>query len=94
MSLFSRLFGGSSAPDPAPASEPQTYKDFRIFVEPVRAPGGFRVAARIVKDVGGETRTHHLVRADTCDTFETAFEVTTNKARMLIDQQGNRIFGD
>ncbi len=60
----------------------------------MRATGGFRVAARIEKDIAGETKTHHMVRADTCDTLDTALEVTTNKAKLLIDQQGNAIFGD
>ena len=92
MSLFSRLFGGSSAPDPE--SKPEIYEGFRIFAEPVRVAGGFRVAARIEKDLGGETKTHHMIRADTCDSLETALEVTTSKAKMLIDQQGIAIFGD
>ncbi len=92
MSLLSRLFGASSEKTPEP--EPETYKDFRILAEPVRAAGGFRVAARIEKEIDGETRTHHLIRADTCDTLETAREVTTNKAKMLIDQQGIAIFDD
>ena len=90
MSLFSRLFGGSSATE----SKPEIYEGFRIFAEPVRVAGGFRVAARIEKDLGGETKTHHMIRADTCDSLETALEVTTNKAKMLIDQQGIAIFGD
>ena len=54
MSLFSRLFGGSSAPDPE--SKPEIYEGFRIFAEPVRAAGGFRVAARIEKDIGVRPR--------------------------------------
>ncbi len=58
----------------------------------MRAAGGFRVAARIEKDIAGETRTHHMVRADMCDSLDTALEVTTNKAKMLIDQQGNALF--
>ena len=92
MSLLSRLFGGSSETRPEP--EPETYKDFRIFAEPVQAAGGFRVAARIEKEIDGGTRTHHMVRADTCDSLDMAREVTTNKAKMLIDQQGDAIFDD
>jgi hypothetical protein len=92
MSLFSRLFGGGSAPKPEPEAEPEIYKDFRIFAEPVKEGGGFRVAARIEKEIGGEVKSHRMVRADTCDSVETAREVTTNKAKMLIDQQGNAIF--
>ena len=92
MSLFSRLFGGSSAPGPAPEAEPEIYKDFRIFVEPVPAAGGFRVAARIQKEFAGAAKTHHMVRADTCDSRDPAVEVTMNQAKLLIDQQGDAIF--
>jgi hypothetical protein len=91
MSLLSRLFGGASAPKPE--AEPEVYKDFRIFVEPVREASGFRVAARIEKVLAGELKSHRMVRADTCDSAETAHEVTTTKAKMLIDQQGDNIFG-
>jgi hypothetical protein len=33
-----------------------------------------------------------MIRADTCDSEEQAREVSTNKARMLIDQEGDRVF--
>ncbi len=90
MSLFSRLFGGTSGPEPE--AEPEFYKDFRIFAEPVREGSNFRVAARIEKELGGELKSHRMVRADTCDSIETAREVTMTKAKMLIDQQGDAIF--
>jgi len=94
MSLLSRLFGGSSTPKPEPEREPEIYKDFRIFVEPLKVAGGFRVAARIEKEIDGALRTHHMIRADTCDSLDTAREVTTAKARMLIDQQKTAIFDE
>lgn len=90
MSILSRLFGRSSAPKPDP--EPEIYNDFRIFVEPVREGGRFRVAARIEKEVGGETRTHSMIRADTCDSADAAEELTLRKARQMIDQMGEAIF--
>jgi hypothetical protein len=90
MSLLSRLFGGASAPEPQP--EPELYKDFRIFVEPEKAPGGFRLGARIEKEIDGALRSHRLIRADTFDSAETAHEMTLAKARLLIDQQGDTLF--
>ncbi len=92
MSLFSRLFGGSSGSTPEP--EPELYKDFRIFAEPVKEGGVFRVAARIEKEVDGAVRSHRMVRADTCDSAEAARDVTTRKAKSLIDQVGDKIFVD
>jgi hypothetical protein len=92
MSLLSRRFGGPSAGKPE--SKPEIYKSFRIFAEPVKVAGGFRVAARIEKEIDGEVRTHRMIRADTCDSMETALEITTNKAKMLVDQAGDAIFVD
>ncbi|BDW86362.1 HlyU family transcriptional regulator [Roseicyclus marinus] len=89
MSLFSRLFGSSAKP----GKEPEIYKDFRIFPEPQRAAGGYRVAARIEKDLGGETKVHQLMRADTLQTLEEAEAFSIRKAKQVIDEQGERIFG-
>ena len=88
MSLFSKLFGGGKA-----AKEPEVYKDFRIFPEPQSSSGGFRIAARIEKEVGGETKVHQLLRADTVQSAEEAEAFSIRKAKQLIDEQGERIFG-
>ncbi|MGB3313838.1 MAG: HlyU family transcriptional regulator [Albidovulum sp.] len=90
MSWLSRLFAGS--PDETPEAEPVLHDGFRIFVEPIKESAGFRVAARIEKEVGGEVRTHRMVRADTVSTAEAAAEMTLRKAKSLIDQQGDSIF--
>jgi hypothetical protein len=90
MSLLKRLFGGGGGVRPAP--EPETYNGFRIFVEPIKESGGYRIAARIEKEVGGETRSHRMVRADLSDSADHAREATLRKAKLLIDQQGEAIF--
>jgi hypothetical protein len=89
MSILSKLFGGA----PKPAKEPEVYKDFRIFPEPQSGSGGYRVAARIEKDFGGEMKVHHLLRADTLQGAEEAEAFSIRKARQLIDEQGDRLFG-
>lgn len=91
MSWFSRLFNGT--PGETPEAEPVDHDGFRIFVEPVKESGGFRIAARIEKEVGGTLRTHRMMRADTLPTAEAAAEMTLRKAKSLIDQQGESIFG-
>jgi hypothetical protein len=90
MSLLSRLLGRSSTPAPDP--EPETYKGFRIFVEPVREGGRFRVAGRIEKEADGALKSHRLIRADTCDDADQAAELTLQKARQLIDELGDSLF--
>ena len=88
MSLLSRLFGGGSAPE----VEPEVYKEFNLFPEPVKEPGGYRVAARIEKVIGGEPRAHRLIRADTCASEEDAREISLAKAKLLIDERGDALF--
>lgn len=91
MPFWSRIFGSAPA-DPAPATG-EDYRGFRITPDPMREPGGYRVAARIEMVVAGETRVHRMIRADVCASPEAAREMTLLKARVLIDEQGERIFG-
>lgn len=88
MSLLSRLFG-KSAPK---AAEPILHKDCRIFVEPIKEGSGYRVAARIEKDLGGATKTHQMIRADTIPSLDQAQEITLTKAKQAIDQLGDALF--
>ncbi len=90
MSLFSRLFGGASSSQADP--EPVEYKGCRIYPEPEPAGQQFRLAARIEKEIDGETRTHRLIRADTLQDRETAVSASVAKARQVIDEQGDELF--
>lgn len=89
MSLFSKLFGGGAAPGP----EPEIHEGFRIFPEPIKEGGGYRLAARIEKEIGGETRSHQLIRADVIGDRDEAAEAAVRKAKQLIDQMGEGLFG-
>lgn len=94
MSLFKRLFGGGGKETPpAPAAPPESYKGFDIFAEPRREGDQYRVAARIEKDVDGTRKVHHLVRADTMAGFDDACTASVNKAKQMINEQGERLFG-
>ncbi|MDA7426080.1 HlyU family transcriptional regulator [Thalassococcus lentus] len=90
MSLFSKLFGGGKD---APAPEPIEYEGFRIIPEPAAEDGQFRLAARIERDIDGETKTHHLIRADLIRDRKECEEAAVFKAKQMIDQMGSRIFG-
>jgi len=91
MSLFSKLFGGGK-PKPEPQAETETYEGFRITPAPQKDTEGFRLAARIEKEINGEVKVHQLVRADTLRSLDEAQEFSLRKAKQLIDQQGERIF--
>lgn len=89
MSLFSKLFGGGSAP---PKVQPVHHEGFVIYPEPIKETGAFRVAARIEKEIAGEVKVHEMIRADTYQSEEAATEGSVFKARQMIDQMGDRIF--
>ena len=90
MALFSKLFGGGGSSGPKGPDE--TYKGFRIFADPARDGSRFRVGARIEMDAGEETKVHHLIRADVLESRDVAVEVSVNKAKQVIDEQGEGLF--
>ena len=92
MKWLKGLFGGSDSSSESPSSQMVTYKGFDIIAEPVSEGGSYRVGARIEKDVEGARKTHTLIRADTMHSRDDAVEASVNKAKMLIDEQGDRIF--
>ena len=92
MSLFSKLFGGGSG-GRSTEPEPVDHKGFRITPTLIPEGNRFRLSARIDKEVGGETKTHTLVRADVLDDRETAERVAIDKAKQVIEEQGDRLFG-
>ncbi len=88
MPFWSRLFG--SKPDtPAPAAKGEAYKGFTIIPAPIREGGQFRVSARIEKD----GKRHALIRADTMASQDEAAAISAAKARQVIDELGERLFG-
>ena len=88
MSLLSRLFGKPEAR----AAEAVLHKDCRITPMPVKDGGTYRIAARIEKTFGGETKTHNLIRADTRNTLDEAMEASILKAKQAVDQLGDTLF--
>lgn len=90
MSILLKLFGRKET---TPSATAEAYNGYRIYPEPAKTGGGFRVSARIEKDFGGEIKTHQMIRADTISTIEEATATTLKKAQILIDEQGDQIFG-
>lgn len=92
MGFLSSLKGLFSAGDESVSVEPVEYKGFQIFIEPRKTGGQFGVGARIQRTVDGEQQEHRFIRADMLPSAEACTEVTLNKAKMTIDQLGDRIF--
>jgi len=92
MSLFSKLFGGGGSSS-APSAKATEYNGFSITPAPEKTSGGYRISARVEKEIGGETKTHHLIRADEISSLEEAEAASIAKAKVAIDQMGDGIFG-
>lgn len=87
------LFGGNAASNPPQAAnEPDAYKDYLIYAEPMAEGGQWRLAGRIVKGAGEEAREHKFIRADVFSNKDEVEASTLRKARQIIDEQGDAIF--
>ena len=87
MSWLSKIFGsgsGSSEPD----AQSEDYKGFTVTPQPKKSGGHWRVSAIIEKD----GQRHELIRADVVESHDVALEISMNKARQMIDEQGERLF--
>ena len=93
MSLFSKLFGGGGSGSSAPEAQSEDYNGFTITPTPIREGSEYRVSARIEKQVGEEMKTHTLIRADTMSDNDAANSASIAKAKQMIDEQGERLFG-
>lgn len=92
MSLLKRLFGGGGA-NKAPATAVVVeYEGYRITPQPSSEGGQYRIGALIEGEVNGETKTHHLIRADMIRDADEAADASIRKAKQMIDQMGARLF--
>ena len=92
MSLLSALFGKLA---PAPAEkvpEPVEYNGFIIRPAPFKTEGQFQTAGTIEREIGGVRKEHRFIRADAYAAYDDAVTFTVNKARQIIDLQGDKIF--
>ena len=93
INLFKKFLGGASAKEePVQLEAPVEYKEFQIIVCSKQVSGGWTTEAKIQKTIDGEALTHHFIRADKASTRDDAIELTLRKARITIDQVGDRLF--
>jgi hypothetical protein len=94
MSFLKRLFGGGGAPaaEPGPAASAE-HAGFTIKATPYEDGGQWQMCGVIEKVIGEETKSHRFIRADRFPSRDQAAEFTLSKARQIIDQSGDRLFG-
>ena len=93
MSFWSALFGRRGAAESeAKAAAAVEYNGYVIRPGPYKSEGQFQTAGTIEKEIDGVRKEHRFVRADRYASYDDAVNFTTNKARQIIDLQGDRIF--
>ncbi len=95
MSFWSALFGRraeSGSGETVKVSDPVEYKGFIIRAAPYKNNGSYQTAGTIEREIGGERKQHRFVRADAYASYDDAVSFTINKARQIIDLQGERLF--
>ena len=93
MSFWKSLFGGGSGEAKPVAARSEEYKGFTITPRPYLEGGQYQLSGTITKDVGGTLKEHRFVRADRFSSADDAVEFTLVKARQMIDQMGDKVFG-
>ncbi|MCO6393082.1 hypothetical protein GTW25_18840 [Aliihoeflea aestuarii] len=93
MSFWKKLFGGSAAEPAAASAEPTEYKGFTIRAQPFSESGQYQTCAIVTKEIGGVVKEHRLIRADRFPSLDDATETSLRKAKQMIDEQGDRLFG-
>ena len=89
------LFGGGNQTGEggvAPFGEAVDYKGFAIHPAPRQQGGQWLTAGVIRKDVAGEAKEHAFIRADTHSSKDDAAAMAIEKAKRIIDEQGERLF--
>jgi hypothetical protein len=98
MSFWSALFGGGAkgpnkaAKTAAQAADPVEYKGYVIVAAPYKNNGHYQTAGTIAREIGGVRKEHRFIRADAYASYDDAVNFTLNKARQIVDLQGERMF--
>jgi hypothetical protein len=94
MSLWKSLFGGGAS---SASATPKTIKQiehngFLIEAQPMPEGGQYRVCGVISKTIDGVRKEHRFIRADLFTGQDDTADITLNKGRQIIDQQGEKLF--
>jgi len=94
VAMLKALWGRFLGREIAKASgESIEYNGYRIRPAPYRRMGQFQTCGVIEKEVAGEIKQHRFIRAEMHPSREAAAGFSVAKAKQLIDEQGERLFG-
>lgn len=84
--LIKDLLGGSPKNE-----ESLSYKEYTIIPKPKKNGGSFTTEGKIIKDTD-EYQEAYFIRTDTFSKKEDAVECIIRKAKIIIDENGDKIF--
>ena len=87
--LWNRLVGGGTDAE----EEAIEYNGYRVRPAPYGRMGQYQTCDVVTKEIGGEIKEHRFIRAEMHPTREAATSFSIAKAKQLIDEQGDRLFG-
>ena len=91
---WSRLLAGTGqGASREPAEPPVEYRGYRIHSTPYRTQGRYQTAGVIEKDGPEGTKEHRFIRAETHESKDDAVAFSIYKAKQIIDERGERLFG-
>ncbi|WBA10197.1 HlyU family transcriptional regulator [Salinivibrio kushneri] len=92
MGWFSALFSKGSDKQSQASITPTEYQGYLIYPESTAENGQYRVSGRICKPLDDKMLTHTFIRSDLLGSQEDANSLMVTKAKMMIDQNGDRLF--
>ncbi len=92
MSFLRKLFGLGGETE-SPQAQAVEHEGYNIRPAPIAEGSQFRLCAVISREIGGEMKEHRLVRADMFASRDEAAEASVRKAKLVIKEQGDRMFG-
>ena len=93
MSFLKKLFGGGSGKASSGPVSDFIHEGFNVQTTPMKEGDQYRLCAKISKELNGEIKTHTLIRADIFASSDQASDAAIIKAKQVIKEQGERIFG-
>lgn len=85
--------GQAASPAGDKAGEATDYEGFTIIPAPRKHASGWLTAGVIRKQFPDGVKEHQFVRADTYAGWDDAVAFCVRKAKQIIDEQGDRLFG-
>ncbi|WP_306118306.1 MULTISPECIES: HlyU family transcriptional regulator [unclassified Roseitalea] len=95
--FLKRLFGGGEGEAPArdettDRAPDEEYKGVAIHAAPAQEGSQWRLAGTLTRTVDGEAITRRFMRADLVPSRDQAVAASLDKARLIIDQNGDSLW--